>query len=199
LFASVSGTRCVHGTLLAVTVAIACALQPFRPAVAATAVCVIAPLLEEDGREPSQARVPIGRPTIFSTDSLEEVRIERNGTRLWERQAGPDGPIEGPIRWPLPPIRAGETLLLLLRPRGAGENDFAMISLQGDPVARMATANAELDGLGSDPSAWWQAVQRAIDRNDLPLAIAYLFAFEGPSSPQLDHLRRDVFLAGCGP
>ncbi len=194
-----AGTRSVRGSLLVIAVAIACVLQPFGPAVAATAVCVIAPLLEGNGREPSLAKVPIGRPTIFSTDSLEEVRIERSGIRLWERQAGPDGPIEGPIRWPLPPIRAGETLLLLLRPRGAGEDDFAMVSLQGDPLARMASAEAELDGLGTDPSAWWQAVQRAIDRDDLPLAIAYLFAFEGPSSPQLDHLRREVFLAGCGP
>jgi hypothetical protein len=160
---------------------------------------VIAPLLEADVTDPIRARVPIGRPTIFSTDSLEEVRIERNGDRLWQRQARPGQVIEGPIRWPLAPIRAGETLLLLLRPRGAGEDDFAMVSLQGDPAARMASAEAEMERLRKDPAAWWRAVQRAIDREDLPLAIAYLFAFEGPSSPQLDHMRQEVFRAGCGP
>jgi hypothetical protein len=144
------------------------------------------------------ASVPLPAPTILSTDSLEELRIERDGELLWQRQAEKDLPIEGPIPWPLPPLRPGERLVLMLRPKGVPAGEYALIILQGDRAERMRWAQAELERLGKDTSAWWLAIRQAFDREDLSLGLALLFAFDGPSSPRLDNLRREVFLAGCG-
>lgn len=165
---------------------------------AATTVCVLTPRLTPTATGEVEAQVPIGAPTLLSTDSLEEVRIEAGGKRLWQRRAQPGQVIEGPVPWPLAPIRPGERLVLMLRPRGVSRDDFAVILLVGDPAGRMGRAQAVLDGLGSDPVAWWASIQQAFERGDMSLGLALLFAFEGPSSPRLDHLRRTVFMAGCG-
>jgi hypothetical protein len=165
---------------------------------ASTEVCVIAPRLHPDGLGQASALVPLERPTIFAMGRFEEVRIERQGRLIWRRQASEEGPIEGPIPWPLAPIRPGETLLLRLRPQGAAAEDFAAIGLTGAPAGVMASAEALRRSLRRDPSAWQQAVQRELDRPDLPLAWALLFAFEGPSAPELDALRREVYRRGCG-
>ncbi len=67
----------------------------------ATTVCVLTPRLASNARGEAVAAVPFGSPTILSTESLEEVRIEREGELLWQRRALPGQPIEGPISWPL--------------------------------------------------------------------------------------------------
>ncbi len=167
-------------------------------AVAATTVCVLTPRLSVTSTGEVLAPVPIGAPTLLSTDSLEEVRIEGGGELLWQRLARPDQTIDGPIPWPLAPIRPGQRLMLMLRPRGVAEDDYAVIVLEGDPAERMGRAQAELAGLGNDPIAWWTTIQQAFERGDMGLGLALLFAFDGPSSPRLDNLRRAVFMAGCG-
>lgn len=62
----------------------------------------------------------------------------------------------------------------------------------------MERAQKELASLGSDPIAWWAAIQQAFDRDDISLGLALLYAFDGPSSARIDNLRRAVFQAGCG-
>jgi hypothetical protein len=158
----------------------------------------LTPRLALNARGEAVAAVPVASPTILSTESLEEVRIEREGELLWQRRALPREPIEGPIPWPLPPIRPGQRLVLMLRPQGVQTDDYAVIVLEGDPADRMDRAQKELDGLGRDPSAWWAAIQQAFGRDDVSLGLALLYAFDGPGSPRIDHLRRAVFLAGCG-
>jgi hypothetical protein len=159
---------------------------------------MLTPRLAIGARGEAVASIPIATPTILSTDSLVEVRLERAGELLWQRQADGDLPIEGPIPWPLAPIRPVEHLILMLRPRGVPAGDFAVITLMGDQADRMRRAQAELESLGNDPGAWWEAIRRAFGREDLSLGLALLFAFDGPGSPRLDNLRREVFLAGCG-
>lgn len=185
-------------TCLAIGLGLALALLPAGGRLRAATVCVLTPRLVLNARAEAVAAVPIGAPTILSTESLEEVRIERDGELLWQRRALPGEPIEGPIAWPLAPIRPGQPLQLLLRPQGVRSDDFAIILLEGDPAARMDRAQRELDSLGNDPLAWWAAIQRTFDRGDLSLGLALLYALEGPASPRLDNLRRSVFLAGCG-
>lgn len=188
----------VRRTCLAIGLGLALAVLPGAARLQAAAVCVLTPRLALNARAEAVAAVPIGAPTILSTEPLEEVRIEREGEVLWQRRALPGEPIEGPIPWPLAPIRPGQRLVLLLRPLGVRKDDFALIELEGDPAERMARAQRQLDGLGSDPDLWWAAIQRTFDRGDLSLGLALLYALEGPASPRLDNLRRAVFLAGCG-
>lgn len=164
---------------------------------AAEEVCVVAPHLQPSSAGEATARVPFGDPTLFAAGGLEEVQVERDGQLLWERQARAFEPIEGPIPWPLAPIRPGETVILRLRPRGAGAGAFASILLTGAPAAEMARASSLRRRLGPRPAAWLTAVRDAIDRGDLALGLGLLFAFDGPSAPDLNALRQEVFRQAC--
>jgi hypothetical protein len=116
---------------------------------------------------------------------------------LWERQGSLGGAIEGPIRWPLPPLAAGDDLKLLLQPVGSGAAAFAEIRLRAADGATLRRTDVILRGLRSDPIAWRAAVEQAVGRGDGALATALLFAFEGPSDPALDSLRLEAYQHSC--
>ncbi len=166
---------------------------------AAEEVCVIAPRLESDPRGGGdRAVVPFGRPTLFAVGEMKTARLERGGRVVWQVQGTPEAPLRGPIPWPVAPIRPGETVMLRLRPLLAPPGDFAAIPLIGAPQPVMERAEGLLRRLGKDPAAWLEAFEQALERNDLALAWGLLFAFEGPSSPELDALRLEVYHRGCG-
>ena len=158
-------------------------------------VCVIVPRLAEDN---GPTTVPLSRPTLFTAGPLLQIRIERNGGVVWHLDAPADGLIQGPIGWPLAPIQPGESLRLLLRPPGAAADAFAVVPIRGASASVLQRNALLVASLGQDPAAWLGAVLRQRDRGDLALALALLFAFEGPSSRQLDSLRLEVFRRGCG-
>lgn len=182
---------------------LALAAQPIlsgesRPAGPAQDVCLIAPRAQNDAGGRARAVVPIGRPTLFAVGELESVRLERGGKVAWQQSSSGEAPIRGPIAWPVAPIRPGESLLLRLRPPQAPPGDFAVIELVGASAPVMHKAEALLRSLGQEPGAWQRAFEQELERGDLPLAWALLFAHEGPSSPELDALRLEVYRRGCG-
>ncbi len=162
-------------------------------------VCVITPRTEIDEQGGAQALVPLPRPVILAAGPLNEVRLDRGGKLLWRERALSTQPIEGPVNWPLDPIQPGESLQLMLRPRGAAGSEFAVITLTGAPAAEMAAHEQLIEQLGMDAAAWLQAVDQALDRNQTALAWALLFAQQAPRSGDLDGLRREVLNRGCGP
>ncbi len=165
---------------------------------AALAVCVITPRTELDAKGQARALVPLPRPTILAAGPLNEVRIDRDGQPIWRQRASSTIAIEGPIGWPVDPIRPGEQLTLLLRPRGASGGDFARIELTGASAREMEANQALVSKLGGDAKAWLSAVDSALDRQQVPLAWALLFAPQDPRSNELDALRREVLQRGCG-
>jgi hypothetical protein len=165
---------------------------------AALAVCVITPRTELDAKGQARALVPLPRPTILAAGPLNEVRIDRDGQPIWRQRASSTTAIEGPISWPLEPIGPGEQLTLLLRPRGASGGDFARIELTGASASEMEANQSLVTGLGGDAKAWLSAVDSALDRQQVPLAWALLFAPQDPRSNELDALRREVLQRGCG-
>jgi hypothetical protein len=162
-------------------------------------VCVITPRTEIDEQGGPQAQVPLPRPVILAAGPLNEVRLDRGGKLLWRERASSTQPIEGPVNWPLEPIQPGESLQLMLRPRGAAGSEFAVITLTGASAAEMAANEQLVEQLGMDAAAWLQAVDQALDRNQTALAWALLFAQQAPRSGDLDGLRREVLNRGCGP
>ena len=158
-------------------------------------VCVIVPRLAEDN---GPTTVPLSRPTLFTAGPLLQIRIERDGRVVWHLEAPANGLIQGPIGWPLDPLQPDERFMLLLRPPGAAADAFAVVPIQGASARVLQRNEALLASLGQDPAAWLGAVLHQRDRGDLALALALLFAFEGPSSRQLDSLRLEVFRRGCG-
>ena len=161
-----------------------------RPSLAAPApsLCLLSP--HSSG---IRAVLPVRRPTLFVAAPLEEVRLLQGGRLLWQREAAGGEAMHGPIAWPLAPIRAWEAFNLLLRPRGAAAGAFARVELVGADGARLERSEQLLAHLQQHEERWLDAVEQALAAGDLPLAAALLFAAEGPSQPELDALRRDVF------
>ena len=160
-------------------------------------LCVIAPQTETDRSGRALATVPLSQPTLFVREPLERVRLLRGSTVVWERQAGLEGAIQGPIAWPLPPLRASERLELLLQPRDASPTAFATIEIEAAPAVTLRRNEERMAALGGNPQAWQKAVEQALGEGDPALATALLFAFEGPSAPELDALRREAFQRSC--
>jgi len=184
------------------------------PASPELSLCVITPRITDPGGHPPAALVAVSRPTLFVVEPLIELQILEGNNLLWRQgPAGgstlpaappssgslPSGVIEGPIPWPLAPIRPAQALTLRLRPLEGGPAAFAVVRLIGSPALPLARGDALLAELGSDPHRWRLAVEAAIKRGDLPLASALLFAFEGPGAPDLDALRLSVIGSSCQP
>ena len=160
-------------------------------------LCLLAPHGDTEAGGRVRALLPLARPTIFAADPLAEVRLEQGGRLRWQRQAPLLEPIQGPQPWPLPPLRPGERMLLRLRPMGEPESHMATIELEAVPAASLARNEVLRASLGSNGDLWLRAVEEALERRDESLAAALLFAFEGPSSPALDNLRRRAYEQGC--
>lgn len=165
----------------------------------AVEVCVISPHLAMTPSGEAVATVSIGRPTLLAVGPLNEVRIERGGTVVWQRLASSTEAVEGPITWPLDPLQPGETFELKLRPRGSAGGDFAEIRLKAAPAEQMMRADALVQGLSADPALWQRAIEQQLDQGRVALAWELLFDKRSPRSPSLDELRRMVVQRGCGP
>jgi len=161
-------------------------------------LCVVSPRLTASAGGDAHGLVALANPTILARGPLREVLIERQGRVVWQQLAAPGEALEGPIVWPLAAIRPAETLRVRLRPLGAAATDFASFRLTGAPRQQMAAAAALLGALGSDPQAWFEAIEQQLDHGDVAFAWLLLYAAEAPSSPSLDALRRQIYLRGCG-
>ena len=173
-------------------------LQALPPGGQALEICLLTPSARVETSGLVRAVTPVAEPTIFARGQFEEIRLERGEQRLWSRQASAIEPIAGPIAWPLAALRPGERLWLRLRPLGAGPADFASIELIGGGAAAMERGARLRRSLGRDPGAWLRAVNMALQDSQPEEALALLFDFRGPSSPELDALRQQVHDQACG-
>jgi len=178
---------CLIGSLLGCLQATALAAE----------VCVISPRLSVTAKGQAQGVVALARPTLLVRERLEAIWIERNGRLEWQQQWPKGLAFEGPLRWPLKPLGAGEVVRLLLRPEGAMPGDVAIFQLRGAPGRERARAQLLVARLGADPAAWLVAIDQKLLQGEVPLAWALLFATEAPSSAALNALRREVFARGC--
>ena len=116
------------------------------------AVCLLSPW-------PGQ---PIGltAPVLQAAGPLNEIRIEQGEQVLWERRASSTQAIEGPIPWPIQPLKAGAEVTLKVRPRGASGGDFAVFHFRVADAAALES-NAQLaNALGHDAKAWSRAIDQ---------------------------------------
>ena len=149
------------------------------PAGAALSLCVITPRITDPGGRPPAALVAVSRPTLFVVEPLIELQILEGNRLLWRQgppgvsarpPAGapfgslPAGTIEGPVPWPLAPIRPGQALTLRLRPLESGATAYAVVRLIGSPAGQLARGDALLASLGRDPHRWRLAVEAAMER-----------------------------------
>ncbi len=161
------------------------------------AICLLSPAAGPEVQGRVQAVSPLADPTIFARGQFEEIRLERGDQVLWRQRSNGIELLEGPIAWPLPPLRPGETLLLRLRPAGISGDNFANVEVVGASAATLQATARLRQSLGRDPAAWRRAVIQALDAARTAEALALLFDFNGPSSPELNALRREVHDRAC--
>lgn len=164
---------------------------------ASLAICLLSPAADPPALGVVRAITPVATPTIFARGLFAEIRLEDRGKVLWSQQASGPQPVEGPLAWPLPPLRPGQTLLLRLRPLGVEENAFADVEVTGASAATLARTAALVHSLGSDPKAWQRAVVTELDAGRTAVALALLYDFHGPASEDLNTLRREVHDQAC--
>lgn len=163
----------------------------------ALAICLLAPAATSEPDGVVRAVTPVADPTIFARGQFEEIRLERGGHVLWSRKGTAFAPLEGPQVWPLPALRPGERLWLRLRPVGVAGGDFADVELIGAGATTLERTARLRQALGRDPQAWLQSVLAALDAARTEEALALLFDVQGPSSSELNGLRREVHDRAC--
>ena len=117
-------------------------------------LCLLSPwpdAVRSDGLVP--VTVLVSRPSLLAAGQLNEVRIEQNNRILWQERASSTQPIEGPIAWPIKPLRPGEQVTLKLRPSGASGGDFATFSLRAADAEVLGHNDRQLQVLGGDAVA----------------------------------------------
>lgn len=173
------------------------AMASLRQSAEAVAICLLSPAAGREQGGVVRALSPLPDPTIFARGSFAEIRLEQNGRLLWGRKAGVAAPLQGPIAWPLAPLRPGQRLLLRLRPIDVADGDFATVELLGADAATMARSLRLRRSLGRHPQAWLSAVLRELEAGSSNLGLALLYDFHGPSSPALNALRREIHDHAC--
>ncbi|MFZ0407818.1 MAG: hypothetical protein WAM11_06895 [Cyanobium sp.] len=176
-----------------------CTASPAGPMDAmAQEICLLTPAARVETSGLVWAVTPVARPTIFARGQFAEIRLERDDQLLWSQQANAVATIEGPLAWPLAPLHPGERLMLRLRPLGGDPADFASIELIGGNADTMERGERLRRSLGRDPAAWLRAVNASLQASRPEEALALLFDSRGPTSPELNALRREVHDQACG-
>ena len=165
----------------------------------AGSVCLISPAPQAratraavDGpSEDALAVTPVAAPTLLAAGPLNEIRLQRDGVMLWRLRASSSQAIDGPIPWPLAPLKPGERLQLLLRPRGASGGDFASVRLQAGNAAELESNLRLIVSLGVEQQPWLDAIERT-SRSDHALAVALLTS---PAAPA--EIRAAALELGC--
>ena len=154
----------------------------------AGSVCLISPAPQalatkaavDGSSEDALAVTPVAAPTLLAAGPLNEIRLQRNGVVLWQLRASSSQAIDGSILWPLAPLKPGERLQLLLRPRGASGGDFASVRLQAGNAAELERSQRLIVSLGVEQKPWLAAIERT-SRSDRALAVALLTSPEAPA------------------
>jgi len=117
----------------------------------AQSVCLLSPW-------PGQP-VGVNTPVLQAAGPLNELRLEQGDQLLWQRRASSTQAIEGPVAWPIQPLKPGEVITLKVRPRGASGGDFASYTLRVTDAATLQANQRQIEALGSDASAWSRALE----------------------------------------
>lgn len=103
--------------------------------------------------------VGVSTPVLMAAGPLNELRLEQGNQLLWQQRASSTKAIEGPVPWPIRPLKPGEEITLKVRPRGASGGDFASYTLRTADAATLQANQRQLDALGSDSKAWARAIE----------------------------------------
>ena len=147
-------------------------------------ICLLSPWIY-GGEGP--VAIADSRPRIHTSESLNEIRIERNGEMEWRSLASSSQPIRTPLNWPTQAIKPGDQITLILRGRQASAADLVRITLIGATKNKMREYQKAFQTLKFNPELLPGLIKEALDRQDPALAIALLE--HSPTSKNTKHLK----------
>ncbi len=163
-------------------------------------VCLLSPtILNRDTGSHPVALVKFDQPLILSTIPLNKIQISKGGKTLWQKVGTYENRIEGPIPWPIAPIKPGEKYLLSIRPIGSSLGEDAKIILQAKPKEDLQKLNALINSLATNEGQWIKTINQKLG-SDQGLALTLMFSNQAPPSKVLNRAKSLILeKKGCGP
>ena len=154
-------------------------------------ICLLTPTVVRGEDNILLAEIKIDKPTIYSLRPLNEVKIIKDNKILWRKIASSSKKIEGPINWPLDPIKRGDEFKLSLRADGASLGSEVNINLITDSKEKLNDLDAIVSKLGDSKNSWIKSINKNI-KIDKDTGLTLLFSDKAPASRELQKVKLDL-------
>lgn len=154
-------------------------------------ICLLTPTVVRGEDNILSAEIKVDKPTIYSLKPLNEVKIIKDNKILWRKIASSNKKIEGPINWPLDPIKRGDEFKLSLRADGASLGSEVNINLITDSKEKLNDLDAIVSKLGDSKNSWIKSINKNI-KIDKDTGLTLLFSEKAPKSKELQKVKLDL-------
>ena len=154
-------------------------------------ICLLTPTVVRGEDNILSTEIKVDKPTIYSLKPLNEVKIIKDNKILWRKIASSNKKIEGPINWPLDPIKRGDEFKLSLRADGASLGSEVNINLITDSKEKLNDLDAIASKLGDSKNSWIKSINKNI-KIDKDTGLTLLFSDKAPTSRELQKVKLDL-------
>jgi len=154
-------------------------------------ICLLTPTVVRGEDNILYAEIKVDKPTIYSLKPLNEVKIIKDNKILWRKIASSSKKIEGPINWPLDPIKRGDEFKLSLRADGASLGSEVNINLITDSKEKLNDLDEIVSKLGDSKNTWIKSINKNI-KIDKDTGLTLLFSDKAPASKELEKVKLDL-------
>ena len=148
-------------------------------------VCLLTPIAYKNDNNELVAKINIDKPIIYLLKPLNELSISIDKNIVWKKIASSKEKINGPIYWPIKPIKSKDEYKLLLRPQGSAFGSNLVINLETDQNIPLTNIDNFIDTLGDNKRKWIKAINKKIKSNR-NLGISLLFSKKAPDTKELE-------------
>ena len=154
-------------------------------------ICLLTPTVVRGEDNILSTEIKVDKPTIYSLKPLNEVKIIKDNKILWRKIASSNKKIEGPINWPLDPIKRGDEFKLSLRADGASLGSEVNINLITDSKEKLNDVDVIVSKLGDSKNSWIKSINKNI-KIDKDTGLTLLFSDKAPTSRELQKVKLDL-------
>ena len=154
-------------------------------------ICLLTPTVVRGEDNILSTEIKVDKPMIYSLKPLNEVKIIKDNKILWRKIASSNKKIEGPINWPLDPIKRGDEFKLSLRADGASLGSEVNINLITDSKEKLNDLDAIVSKLGDSKNSWIKSINKNI-KIDKDTGLTLLFSDKAPTSRELQKVKLDL-------
>ena len=156
-----------------------------------SSICLLIPSVIREEDNILRTQIKIDKPTIYSLKPLNEIQIIKDNKILWRKIASSNKKIEGPISWPLEPIKRGDQYKLSLRADGTSLGSELNINLVTDSKEELKKLDEIVSKLGDSQFSWIKAINKNI-KSDKDTGLTLLFSERTPIIEELNKAKSDL-------